>query len=587
RSPALILFEDAHWADPATLGFLGRLVDRIRGKRVLLLITHRPDFTPPWSAAAHIASIRLDGLGRDDCGAMVERLAGGKRLPETVIDEIVATTGGIPLYVEEVTKTLLASGMLEEGPDGYMLAGPLEPLTIPASLNDSLMARLDKLGHAKDVAQVAAILGRTFTRTQLTAISPVTEEELEGAIAQLVEADVIRPVSTHGGQAYDFRTPLLRDVAYQSLLLSKRRELHLRAAQLLERVYTGTSETEPELLAHHYASAGLNERAIAYWRRAAERASERYASTVAIGHLKRALDLLPALPETRSRDKHELVIRSALGTALLAVRGYAEEGVLINFTRARELAERIGSDHERFRAIRGLCLHSLMRGEHTTANRLADECLQLAEQVQDQPCVMEGHRLAGTCAFYTGRFGVSRVHMEKVVAIYDPRRDGHLAGAFGQDPGVMARIYLAWTLWITGHTEQALTTMNEAVALARQLGHPQSLILALYFATHLHLFRAEPADAQRHAASCLELARRDGLPFRTAMATIAEGCALAADGSFAKAEERLREGIALWRENGAELAVTLFAGTLANVCLNAGRLDGAWEALGEARQLEE
>ncbi len=332
--PVLIVFEDAHWSDPATLRFLGRLMKRITEKRVLLLITHRSDFSvSAWQEAAHLTTIELGGLREADSKAMIGWVAGGKALPAAVVDEIVARASGVPLFIVEVTKTLLQSEVLEQGPDGYLLTEPLGPLTIPLSLKDSLMVKLDKLGAAKEVTQIAAVLGSRFSKTQMAAITQLSDKRLEDAIAEMIETDVIRPVPGHGGD-YDFCYPLLREVAYESLLLTKRRKLHRRAAQLLERVYPATAEREPELLAHHYAGAGVNDRAIAYGWRAAERAMAGRAFGIAISQLKRVLVLLPTLPESDERVESEKRCRAMLGRALAGFRGYADWAEL---DEAREL----------------------------------------------------------------------------------------------------------------------------------------------------------------------------------------------------------------------------------------------------------
>ena len=585
-SPALIILEDAHWADPATLRLIGRLVEQGAARRLLMLITHRADYVPgDWSAAAHVVAIRLGELGRDDCAAMVQSLAGGKPLPAAVVDEIATRTNGIPLFDEELTKMVLQSGALEEGPDGFILTQPLANLAIPASLNEVLLTRIDRLGSAKEVAQIAAVLGHTFTRTQLTSIAAVGDRDLDSALDRLAAADIIHRVPGGAEPAYSFRTPLIRDAARETLLRSRRRELHRRTAQMLERVYPATSRNEPELLAYHYMKAGLAERSVAFWRRAAQRALARHANGVAIGHLQRALELLAELPETAARKRDELDCRTALGTALMTFHSYAVDGVGANFARAHALAEEIGDDNACFRALRGLCLHNLGRAEHQQATALAAQAAALAARTMDPPCEMEGHRLVGTCAFFTGGFAASEDHLRQVMARYEAGRDRPLAGTLGQDPRVMSGAYLAWTQWITGRTDAALATMAAAVALSGEIGHPLTTMLAEVFATVLHCLNGDPAAARRHAAACQALAGREGLPYFTAFARVAEGSALAADACYAEAIEPLRRGMALWRGTGSRLCTTLFTGTLASALMAVGRLDEAAAALHEAQGL--
>ena len=400
-----------------------------------------------------------------------------------------------------------------------------------------------------------------------------------------VEADIIQLVSGGSEQDYRFRSPLIRDAARGTLLRKRRRELHRRAGQLLERIYPATSDSEPELLAYHFMKAGLPERAIAYLLRAAERAIAHYANGVAINHLERALELLPELPETPKRKQDELLCRLSLGAAVMSHRGHGAEGVGANFARAKALAEEVGDSQAVFRALRGLCLHHLVRSELQSATTLAQQASALADRISDRPSAMEGHRLVGGSALFTGAFDIAEKHLRRVLASDRVGSDASLVAAFGQDPGVVAGAQLAWTLWITGRAAEATTIMADADASARRLGHPLTMALAAFYATALHALQGDADAALTHAAVCRELARGQGLPSFSALALVARGSAMNAAGHWLEAAEQLRQGLALWRDIGSRLAVSLFAGDLVSALMAAGQLAEARATLDEAGEL--
>ena len=321
RQPTLAVWEDLHWADPSTLEFLGLLIDQTPTARLLTLLTCRPEFRPPWTPRSYLTQLTLGRLGRVQVEAMIERITAGKALPAEVVQQIVARTDGVPLFVEELTKAILESGLLQERENRYEQRGPLPSLAIPATLHDSLMARLDRLATGKEVAQLAATLGRAFPYELLRAVSPLDEATLQQALARLVEAELLYQRGMPPQATYLFKHALIQETAYQSLLKSTRQQYHRRVAQVLEAQFPETCETQPELLAHHYTEAGRTEQAIPYWQRAGQLALQRSANLEAVRHLTTGLELLAPLPETQARAQQELDLQIALGVALVATKG--------------------------------------------------------------------------------------------------------------------------------------------------------------------------------------------------------------------------------------------------------------------------
>ena len=354
RQPVLAVWENLHWADPSTLEFLGVFLEQAPVARMLTLLTHRPEFHPPWAVRAHYTALTVSRLTRAQVEEMVRRVAGDKRLPAAVVEQIVAKTDGVPLFVEELTKMVLESGLVREAEDGYVLSGPLPPLAIPATLQDSLMARLDRLFTAKGIAQLGAVLGRQFSFELLQAVSHLDEATLQRELHQLVEAEFLHQHGFPPQATYMFKHALIQEAAYQSLLRRTRQQYHQGIGQILAARFAETIETQPELLAHHYTEAGLIESAIVYWQLAGERAVERSAHVEAVMHLTRGLEVLQTLPDTPQRAQQELHLQTALGPALIATKGYAASEVEHTYARARALCQQSGETPGLFSALRGL-----------------------------------------------------------------------------------------------------------------------------------------------------------------------------------------------------------------------------------------
>ena len=327
QQPVLAVWEDLHWADPSTLEWLGLFLDQAPTVRLLTLLTCRPEFAPPWAPRAALTQLTLTRLTRPQVEEMVRRVTGGKTLPAEVMRQIVARTDGVPLFVEELTKAVLEAGWLQEGEDGYVLTGPVPPLAIPATLQDALRARLDRLTEGKAVAQLGATLGRTFAHDLLQAVAPLDELVLWRGLVELVQAEVLYQRGVPPQATYTFKHALLQEAAYQSLLRSTRQQYHQHIAQVLAAQFPDLAETQPELLAHHYTEAGLAELAVGYWQRAGQNAHARAAYVEAISHLTTGLEVLKTLPDTPERTQHELDLLLTLGPAVSLARGAGVPGV--------------------------------------------------------------------------------------------------------------------------------------------------------------------------------------------------------------------------------------------------------------------
>jgi class 3 adenylate cyclase/tetratricopeptide (TPR) repeat protein len=535
RQPVLALYEDAHWADPTTVELIGRVAETVQRLPVLALVTFRPEFTPPWSGHGHMTTLSLSRLSRRQGRAMVERLTGGRALPAEVLEHILARTDGIPLFVEELTKVVLESGILRGDGDRYELAGPLQPLAIPATLQDSLMARLDRLVPVKEVAQVAAVIGREFSHKLFAAISPLPEDKLGAALDQLVASELVFRRGVAPDAAYTFKHALVQQTAYQSLLKSKRRELHARIAQELEQRFREIGETQPEVLARHFTDAGLGDRAIVYWRAAGERAAGRSANVEAVAHLSKGLELIGTLPDApgHHNEEEELALCLAIGGPLMATRGYSVPEVERTYSRALALCKRLGRSDELFPVLRGLWNYHLLSGGFRQADDLAKRLVELAEE-QGAPLPSAfrrdilnnkitsaqlhralARRARGTALFFLGRFADAMEELEKGIAIddavaaWDDR--AHLL-PYAERAGVVCRLYSAWVLWYLGFPDRAMERMEAGLGLGERLAHANSLAFARIWAAELHIFRREFEAAQACAQATIDLAREHHMP---------------------------------------------------------------------------
>ena len=420
QQPVLFVMEDLHWVDPTTLELLSLLVDQGPTARILALLTFRPDFSPPWTGRSHLTQVTLSRLPRRQAAEMTGRVAHGKALPAEVVEQIVAKTDGVPLFVEELTKMVLESGLLQEREERYALTGPLPPLAIPTTLHDSLMARLDRLATVKGLAQLGATLGREFSYALLQAVSPWDEETLQQGLHQLVVAEFLYQRGLPPQATYLFKHTLIQEAAYQSLLKSTRQQYHQRIAQVLEAQFPDTAETQPELLAYHYTEAGLNEQAIGYWQRAGRRAIERSAHVEAISHLTRGLEVLTTVPDTPERLQQELDLQMTLGAAWAQTRGWAASEVGQAYARARELCQRLGEPPQLPVVLLGQFFLCMQRAEWQTARELGEHLLTLAQRQSDPVLLLAAHTALGVSLFFRGEVAAAHAHFAQGSALYVP-----------------------------------------------------------------------------------------------------------------------------------------------------------------------
>ena len=582
RQPLLFIVEDLHWVDPTTVELLGLLLDQEPPVPLFALLVFRPEFQPPWNGGRDYPRITLTPLSRDETVAMVTRVAGDKPIPESVLQQLVANTDGNPLFVEELTKMVLETGLLREVGDRYELAAPSLTLAIPTTLHDSLIARLDRLGPAKSVAQLAAVLGRTFSYELLQAMSSGDLATMDEALAQLLEAGLLYEQSPRPHARYLFKHALIQEVAYQSLLRSVRQQYHQRVAGTLSEKFPEIAETQPELVAHHYTEAGLGAQAIPYWQRAGERAVGRSASQEAISHLTKGLTLLAQLPEGPQRLQYELALQLTLGAPLMATRGYSAQDVEKVFGRALELCRQIGETPQLFSALRGLRQFYQIRGDTRTAYELSEQLLRLAERGQDTGQVLEAHNALGGALYWIGDFSLAEEHFEQVIGRYDPQKHRVHVALYGNDPGVVGYSYAAWALWYLGYPDQSLRHIEKAIALATEVAFPFSMASALAYGAALHYFRREPRATRERAEQAMAISNEHGFPFWLGMATSLRGWALSEQGDCAGAIVHLRQGMAISQALRTELARPHFLTMLAQAHGRAGQFADASGALEEA-----
>ena len=510
--PVLVVFEDAHWIDPTSLELLAISVERLSQLRVLLLITARPEFVQPWPGHAHVTTIPLTRLNRRVGSAIIERIAAGKTLPEEVTKEILARTDGVPLFIEELTKTVLEGGLLQERDGHYVLEHPLPALAIPTTLHASLMARLDRLTPVREVAQIGAVVGREFSYELLSVVAGLPKMKLDEALAQLVESELIFCRGEVPQAIYTFKHVLVRDAAYSGLLKSRRAQLHAEIASAFEQWFPEIIHTEPETLAHHLMEAGLNESAAGRWLQAGKNAAMRSANLEAIAHLQRGVEALDRLPESSRRDRLDLDFQFALGPCLIATQGPASGKAMATFVRARELCERLGEPPEYLQVMFWVVTASVVRGELPQAAEMIATLLRLAQAHNDRPALLNAMRGEAMIFLFMGRLADAHKAVEGAFETFKASHEADrlAARSAGQDAGVADLALMSWALWLLGDVDTAVTRMTAAIQRAAGIEHPHTHAYACYYASVLHALRGEPAIAQGYAERCLALSEEHG-----------------------------------------------------------------------------
>ena len=581
--PVLVVFEDLHWIDPTSLELLALTIQRLPQLRVLLLITARPEFTPPWPNHAHVTTIALTRLSRRHGTALVERVTTGKRLPEPVMEKILAHTDGVPLFIEELTKTVLESGLLQEQDGRYVLDRPLPSFAIPTTLYASLMARLDRLAAVKEVAQIGAALGREFFYELLSVVARLPREKLDEALDQLVRSELLFCRGEGLGKVYTFKHVLVRDAAYAGLLKSRRTELHAAIAGAFEQRFQDIVEAEPETLAHHLTEAGLIGEAVEYWLRAGKKAAARSGNIEAIAHLQRGIEAASHLPEDTDRDHLELSLRFALAPCLIATQGPASGAAMATFTRAHELCKRLGDLPEYLQVMFWLVTASVVRGELPQAQEAIVTLLALAKARDDQPALLNAMRGRAMILLFMGQVVDAHAEIERATEQFSESSDAVrlAARAAGQDAGAAALALMSWTLWLLGDVDQALARVADALERAEAVDHPHTQAYVCYYASVLYALLGEFAIALQHAERCVALSEEHGFGQWRSLARAIRGISMTMLGSSSDALslDEVRGAFNDYRRAGYELGITALDVLWCPALLLQGQPDAALEVI--------
>jgi serine/threonine protein kinase/predicted ATPase len=587
RGPVLLVVEDLHWCDASTLEFLGQFLAEFPHDRILSVLTFRPEFKPPWAAVGHQTSLALTRLTRRQVGDLIRKKA-GPAVSDAVIEQVYDRADGVPLFVEEFTKMVQESAALDRTGAGGV-PGPTVPgHEIPSTLQDLVMARLDRMEGGRELAQLAAVLGREFSHELLAAVAAVDELTLQAELAKLAQADIVYSKGRPPRCTYFFKHALLEDALYNALVKARRQQFHRRIGEVLEAQFPQTAETQPELLGHHFSEAGLTEKAVGYWLKAGQRSGERSAFCEAIGHLTRGLALVGTLEASRARDDWELRFLTKLAPAYVAARGYAapEAGPL--FVRARELCQRIGDQQQQFGIMLGTWEWHIVRGDLRACVDQAADGMALAESQHDPGMMMEALFMPGVTMFYRGRFAGAQACYENALGAYDDRQRTKFWTTYtGHDAGVTHRCYLALALWHLGHPDRAVQAAREARELARTIGHPFSLCHAVDFAAYLYHCCRLGAAVQATAEEEMAIATEQGFPFWHSLGTLHKGVGLLLQGRREESLPILLKGFSAFRASGAEIRVPSYLGTLGDAYRQFSRFEDAHQALDEGLAVAE
>jgi class 3 adenylate cyclase/predicted ATPase len=585
QQPVVMVFEDAHWTDPTSRELLDLTVERVRRLPVLLIVTFRPEFQPPWTGQPQVTTLMLNRLDRRDRTVLIEQIAGGKALPDEVVAQIVDRTDGVPLFVEELTKSVLESGLLREEGDRYVLDGALPPFAIPTSLHDSLMARLDRLASVRLVAQTGAAIGREFPYALLHAVSRLPEDELQSSLARLVSSELVSQRGMPPDAVYSFKHALVQDAAHGSLLRASRQRLHAQIAEALEVHSPELMDSQPELFAHHYAEAGLVEKSVACWGKAGHSSAARSAMAEASAQFQKGLDQLALLPDTPGRQRQELEFSSALGSVLRAIKGYAAPETGQAYARARELWEHLGSPSEFLHIPFGQSVYHMGRGELDLVQRLDEDLLRLSRQRNDSAGLVLGHWSSGRDLMLIGRFALSQSHLEEGIALYDPISHRSLVHQVGSHPLVNLQANLAIVLFCLGFPDRALAESSAAITESQKLAHPPSLTLSLVLGTLPLSLVGDDVALDERAEQLVAIATEQGFPVWRAMGTIHRGWVMIKNGDVARGISLLRGGSAAYRATGTEMWTPYTTTLLAMACEIAGQIEEALALLGDALRI--
>jgi class 3 adenylate cyclase/predicted ATPase len=582
QRPVLIIFEDVQWIDPTSLELLAASVEHAPQFRALLLVTARPEFMPPWPSYPHLTTIALRRLGRPEGAALILRLTRGKTLPTEVMEQILAHTDGVPLFIEELTKMVLEGGLLRERDGAYVLERSLPPLAIPTTLQASLTARLDRLSPVREVAQIGAVVGREFHYELLSAVAGLPSQRLDQALDQLVRSELMFCRGEIPHATYTFKHALVRDAAYAGLLQSRRVHLHAVTANALEQ-FPDVLQTQPEIVAYHYTQANSYEKALHYWHEAAKRSVARSAHNEAIGHLKQGLTLIPNIIDPLLRNKSEMLLQTSLGNSLRAIKGWSTDSVKQAYTRALQLCNECGLDEHTFPAVFGLWTWNFPRASLGEAQALADQLINIADSVDNSAYKVLAHEALGFTSFGQGKFAAAHAELERSITMCEGSQTVTYLNLSAQDPRVHVRSYDGMVLWFLGHPDRALRICDEARAYADASQYPFSEAMARSIGLRVHQLRGEAAIVVSQANAAIALCAEHEFVHYLAMTLILRGWAIAQQGEFEKGVAEIQEGLENERATGALLFETYSLGLLADAYIKNERYEQALEFLDQAR----
>ncbi|MBC8088274.1 MAG: AAA family ATPase [Phycisphaerae bacterium] len=576
RAPTLVLLEDVHWADPTSLEVLDELILRSATMRVLIIITHRPEFQNTWSNNAHVTTRALSRLSHAESAALIARVTEGKLLAPVLMKEIIAKADGVPLFVEELTKFLLESNRVRDKGGTFEYTTGETRTSIPATLRDSLMARLDRVAPVKEIAQMGAAIGREFSYDMIGAVSNMPTEALDAALAALTESGLAIQHRRAPDAAYTFKHALVQEVAYASMLNSRRQALHRTIAGVLEERHPALCETDPELFAHHTSAAGLVEVAIPYWRKAASLSLSRMALSEATSQLSRGLELVGSLPVSAERDRKELPFHALLGTTHMLSKGWGATEVQRAYGRANELCKSVENAEETIWPLWGVWVYYLVRGEMTRAREIADRIASLALASNSRTAALVSHMIFVQVDMYSGQFAHAERHVALGRALYRDREDLTLIGLYTTDLLLTLQVHQSHLSWFRGLPDEAATLCEENDEFARSLDHPYSISWALTWGAIPHLYRGDITRLLANVDQGIRIAEEFGFAYTAAIGTMARGWGIAQRGDLESGIEQMRDGLNAFNTTGSAIVIPFFQTLLAELLGLAGR---KWEGL--------
>lgn len=565
KSPQVMVFENLQWADSSTLEFIELFINQVRANPALVIFSSRPEFSPPWSDRSFIKTVSLSLLSQNHVKEMVNHLANKIELPDGLGKKINSKSDGIPLYIEEITKMVLELCCVKDDCGNEVFTKDISSISVPDTLKESFNAQLDKLNTVKEIIQIASVFGREFNYKVMEGMPGIDKETLQHDLNLLVEKEFFYQKGIMPEANFHFRHALIRDAAYDSLLIERRKGLHKNIAYYLVHEYKEISKKHPEIIGHHYSESGQYLEASRYWLKAGLLAAQNSAYSEAIQILTQGLDVIKNFSNIEEQSKQELQIRTTMGMPLMAVKGYSSEEVAYNFTRVHFLCKKEGNNKAFFQASFGIWMYSLARGEIRKALALAEDMLRYSKKEGNRQALMIAHRVYGTTNFFYGDSVTANEHVENALALYDRARDGILAYHYGQDMGVASYVSLSWSQWMLGSIDESINSIEQAVVIGESLGHPMSYAFALLMDAMLHQFNGDSIDLRKSIEKAIEISQDQKFPLLLAWATVLNGWCLAKDGKVKEGIKVIEETITFTSAMGAKLFTPYFLCLLAEV----------------------